>query len=423
MRTSHITQYLTSMAGLICLAIYLCVLAPYTSPLYASESIRREARFDVAFPINSFKVERDFGTNAAVLDSLAELITAVRDESTYIELKEIGLNGTASPDGRLTSNLRLADRRMRSLRDYIVANYDIPNSVIILKEASVPWDEFREMIKDEPRLLHIVSKGSDDSWLDAGIRMDRLKALDGGAVWRRLARDVFPQLRRSVVMTVVIETLPEPAPAPGPESESCEYVYEEAVEAEVVEEAVEAAPEPVPAARCHRSWHASTNVLAWTLGMTNLMGEYDFGCHWSVALSLYYSAWNYAKATRKFRAFIFRPELRWWPGEGHRGLFVDGHIQMAAYNFALPGWEYRIQDVGGRHPALGGGIGVGYRLPLGRSGRWAAEAAIGAGVYHLEYNRFVNEENGALVDRRERTFFGLDNVSVSVVYNFNAFGR
>ena len=65
MRTSHITQYLTSMAGLICLAIYLCVLAPYTSPLYASESIRREARFDVAFPINSFKVERDFGTNAA----------------------------------------------------------------------------------------------------------------------------------------------------------------------------------------------------------------------------------------------------------------------------------------------------------------------------------------------------------------------
>ena len=136
MRTSHITQYLTSMAGLICLAIYLCVLAPYTSPLYASESIRREARFDVAFPINSFKVERDFGTNAAVLDSLAELITAVRDESTYIELKEIGLNGTASPDGRLTSNLRLADRRMRSLRDYIVANYDIPNSVIILKEAA-----------------------------------------------------------------------------------------------------------------------------------------------------------------------------------------------------------------------------------------------------------------------------------------------
>ena len=358
-----------------------------------------------------------------MLDSLAELITAVRDESTYIELKEIGLNGTASPDGRLTSNLRLADRRMRSLRDYIVANYDIPDSVIILKEASVPWDEFREMIKDEPRLLHIVSKGSDDSWLDAGIRMDRLKALDGGAVWRRLARDVFPQLRRSVVMTVVIETLPEPAPAPGPESESCEYVYEEAVEAEVVEEAVEAAPEPVPAARCHRSWHASTNVLAWTLGMTNLMGEYDFGCHWSVALSLYYSAWNYAKATRKFRAFIFRPELRWWLGEGHRGLFVDGHIQMAAYNFALPGWEYRIQDVGGRHPALGGGIGVGYRLPLGRSGRWAAEAAIGAGVYHLEYNRFVNEENGALVDRRERTFFGLDNVSVSVVYNFNAFGR
>ena len=98
-------------------------------------------------------------------------------------------------------------------------------------------------------------------------------------------------------------------------------------------------------------------------------------------------------------------------------------MQMAAYNFALPGWEYRIQDVDGRHPALGGGIGIGYRLPLGRNGRWAAEAAIGAGIYHLEYDKFVNERNGRWVSRHTRKFAGIDNVAISLVYNFNAFNR
>lgn len=274
-------------------------------------------------------------------------------------------------------------------------------------------------------MLEIINQGDDNNAADVNRRLALLRTHNSGRTWRLLAGEFFPRLRLASMTVERMQTIPQRSPEPV--FESCEAEAEEAVkeivEEKAVEEVAEATPGPVPAARCHRSWHASTNVLAWTLGMTNLMGEYDFGCHWSVALSLYYSAWNYAKATRKFRAFIFRPELRWWLGEGHRGLFVDGHIQMAAYNFALPGWEYRIQDVGGRHPALGGGIGVGYRLPLGRSGRCAAEAAIGVGVYHLEYNRFVNEENGALVDRRERTFFGLDNVSVSVVYNFNAFGR
>lgn len=91
---------------------------------------------------------------------------------------------------------------------------------------------------------------------------------------------------------------------------------------------------------------------------------------------------------------------------------------MVSYNFARKGWSYRIQDVGGDHPALGGGIGAGWRMPLSRNGRWSAEAQIGAGCYALKYDRFENRPDGPLVDTRTRTWFGIDNVSVSVVYNF-----
>ncbi len=383
----------------------------------------QSVQIDIDFVINRSDINPAFSDNAGSISAMDSLFNESSSDST-ISIRSVSFRGAASPDGGLNLNRALSERRMNSLKNFVIGRYALPDSVLSAQGSEIPWNTFRSLVATTPfagseRVLEIINQGDDNNAADVNRRLALLRTHNSGRTWRLLAGEFFPRLRLASMTVERLQTIPRPTPGP----EICEAEPEEPVEAEVVEEAVEAAPEAALAARCHRSWHASTNVLAWTLGLTNLMGEYDFGCHWSVGLSLYYSGWNYAKATRKFRAFIFRPELRWWPGEGHRGLFVDGHIQMAAYNFALPGWEYRIQDVGGCHPALGGGIGVGYRLPLGRSGRWAAEAAIGAGVYHLEYNRFVNEENGALVDRRERTFFGLDNVSVSVVYNFNAFGR
>ena len=386
-------------------------------------------QIDIDFVINRSDINPAFSDNAGSISAMDSLFNETSSDST-ISIRNVSFRGAASPDGGLNLNRVLSERRMNSLKNFVSGRYALPDSVISAQGSEIPWNTFRSLVATTPfagseRVLEIINQGDDNNAADVNRRLALLRTHNSGRTWRLLAGEFFPRLRLASMTVERMQTIPQRSPEPV--FESCEAEAEEAVkeivEEKAVEEVAEATPGPVPAARCHRSWHASTNVLAWTLGMTNLMGEYDFGCHWSVALSLYYSAWNYAKATRKFRAFIFRPELRWWLGEGHRGLFVDGHIQMAAYNFALPGWEYRIQDVGGRHPALGGGIGVGYRLPLGRSGRWAAEAAIGVGVYHLEYNRFGNEENGALVDRRERTFFGLDNVSVSVVYNFNAFGR
>ena len=157
--------------------------------------------------------------------------------------------------------------------------------------------------------------------------------------------------------------------------------------------------------------------------MSNIAGEYQFAGRWFVGLSLYYSAWNYGKVTRKFRTFSFRPEVRYYFRDGGNGLFLDAHLAMTAYNFAFSGCKWRYQERDGKHPALGGGIGIGYRLPLSRDGRWRAEASAGAGVYHLDYDKFHNRDNGPWAGREKRTYVGLDHVSLSVVFTFNAAGR
>ncbi len=168
------------------------------------------------------------------------------------------------------------------------------------------------------------------------------------------------------------------------------------------------------------TWNLSTNLGGWGLAIANITGEYAFGCKsgckFSTALSIYYSAWNYGHHNHKYRTFIFRPELRYWPMGIRIGLFIDWHVGMAAYNFVTPGREYRIQDHRGKNPALGGGVGIGYRLMFGKS-RWGIEAQIGAGCYSLYYDRFVNVGNGQMVDTQRKTWFGIDNAALSIVFN------
>ena len=212
---------------------------------------------------------------------------------------------------------------------------------------------------------------------------------------------------------------PGPRPCPGAGSSSALIIT---VAAPMEQPEPEPGPEPEPVGPevpdCHPAWHISTDLAGWASLVSNVSGEFDFACRWSLNLNLRYSAWNYGKTTQKFRTFEFRPQVRYWFAPGHNRWFVEAHLSMISYNVALPGWDYRIQDRGGKHPALGGGIGAGYRLPF-RNPHWGMEFTVGAGVYNLDYDRFENRSNGPWVDRRKRTFYGIDNVAFSICYTFD----
>ena len=51
------------------------------------------------------------------------------------------------------------------------------------------------------------------------------------------------------------------------------------------------------------------------------------------------------------------------------------------------------------------------------------EASIGGGIYHLDYDMFLNRQDGLLYGRRSRTFYGIDQAALSLPYRFGIGSR
>ena len=161
-----------------------------------------------------------------------------------------------------------------------------------------------------------------------------------------------------------------------------------------------------------------SNAVGWAMFIANAAVEIDIIPHLSFSLPIYYSGIDYFSSRVRFRMFGVYPEFRYYIKE-RDGLFVGLHAGMAYYNFAIGG-DWRVQDKDGRSPALGGGINVGYRMPLlKKNSRWKMEFTLGAGVYDVHYERFVNTDNGPKeFGSVHKTVFALDNVGVNFSYSF-----
>lgn len=164
-----------------------------------------------------------------------------------------------------------------------------------------------------------------------------------------------------------------------------------------------------------------TNAIGLGMAIANVAAEVDLAKHWSFTLPVYYSAWDYFKSTIKFRTFALQPEFRYWLSEENDGFFGGVHFGLAYYNFAFDG-DYRYQDHNRETPAIGGGVSIGYRLPISKNNRWKVEFSLGAGVYSRHYDKFHNTprtKDGLMIESIKKTYWGIDQAAVSFSYSFD----
>ncbi len=369
-----------------------------------------------------------FTINRATLPVTPALRTFVlKIDSLYRanDLASIKIIGSASPDGRAESNDLLAARRVASLRSYIVNNSSIPADFISENVIGNNWEGLEELASEmlpsaeANAVITICRNGKSHE-----ARLAALKHLNGGRTWITLRDKLLPKLRytlatactedgRTLTYDVSNETFTATEPTVVEPVEEPVVIVEE--EEEIV--IVEPIAEPEEEDTWMRHFYIKTNLPAWLMLWTNAALEIDCAPHWSATLSCYYSGFNYFSHRVKFRTLTFMPEMRYWFRRDNVGPFIGAHMGVAYFNCAFNG-DYRYQDHDAARPALGGGLDLGWRFNL-RNPRWKMEVSVGYGIYHLDYDLFMNHYNGMLVDRVKRTFYGIDNAAFSLIYTFD----
>ena len=424
--------------------------------------------FSVSFRSGYSSIDPSFGNNAATISDIVAFI-ADRSRDTSLVIKSIEFVGTSSPEGYIEANERLALKRAAALEQFIRERVAVPDS-IVSTHTFTHWDSLIEAVRtstlpNRQAVVDILSQAPSrvvySRTQSEDARIVRLRKMDGGATWYAIKRRYLGSMRNAAAVFVTCtkrEPTPtqEPAPTPTtvgeptateePANEQTTPIVAEQPASEqpapaVVEQPASEQPaptvveqpapttapqtpqenQPAPAPQQNewtRHLYLKTNAVGWALSAANLAVEIDLARHWSFALPVYYSGVDYFKSDLKFRIFTIQPEFRYWFRADNRGWFLGGHFGMAYYNFALQG-KWRIQDHDGSSPSFGGGISAGYRMPIGRSGRWTVEFSVGGGVYSADYDKFYNKRNGAVGERVRKTFVGVDNVGVSFSYMFN----
>ena len=391
---------------------------------YAQE---KRTEICVDFRVNSTVIDSAYSDNAVRMREIIDFLEAIRRDST-INIVEVSFCGAASPEGSDQLNRRLAQGRLTALERLVRKEVDIPDSLITHNDSYIPWDYLKSQIEDS-ELLHkdeviaileeearLVDYHYPNLHIDS--RVVKLQKLDNGKVWQQMNKLFFGQMRNA---SVVFITYKKEVPAVQEP-----IIVQDTV---VAEPSTEIAPDTTAIVATivpkieewNRKLYLKTNALFWGMGMTNVSAEIDLAKHWSFALPVTYSAWNYFTSTVKFRTLAVQPEFRYWFNENNQKFFIGAHFGYAQYNVAVDG-NYRYQDHDGKSPALGGGISVGYRMPISKSDKWHIEFSLGAGVYSLHYDKFYNTPNtkdGLMIESVKKTYWGIDQAAVSFSYSFD----
>ena len=386
----------------------------------AQTPVRTYVGAEVHFRLDDSRLDPDYMGNAESLRNFARMVDSIG--TSHID--SIVVRSQSSPEGVYEHNIKLSRLRARAMREYMESRHPELSSLVRVEACGESWLRLREYVAQDTkmkestiaRVLSII-----DSDVNVGTKKWRLQQLP---VYRYLLSTYYPRIRNSMLYIIYCHTeegdtvrrttaMTSPRPALLSVSSTAESLGKEC--------------KPLPvgstaqAALWRRNLYVKTDLAAWSMAISNLSVEVDLLPHWSFTLPAGYSAWNYGRSTLKFRTLYVRPEVRYWLRAENEGFFGGAHFGMAYYNLAFDG-EYRYQDREGRTPALGGGVSVGYRLPIGKSARWAAEFSLGAGCYSLDYDIFYNTPHtpdGRLMESRRETYWGIDHVGITVSYRID----
>ena len=378
----------------------------------------------VFFRTGKSAFDANFERNGERLDNFikkAEQIKSLEEEGKrYVSLEGIVLLSGASPEGSLDLNTKLARQRQQAMLNYLKPRLHISDSQVQRSTDIIDWAYLRNRVTQDMAMPPAQWEATIKALETTPTSVNAFRKEIGEGAWNYLLKNHFPAMRRSsVVFLWRVEDeliLPELKYDPIPDVD---------VPIPQFEAVDESAPKVarIPYKKADRQFIAKVNLMTLPLLVANGGVEYQPLEHFSVGLIAYYTALDWFTETIKFRVLGLQPEIRYWPTGKMMGFFAGAHATFGWYNIAVGG-DWRYQDHQQKTPTFGGGVSVGYKIPLGKDiydNPWGVEFVLGAGALPLHYDIYYNVHNGRLAGEDYRTYWGIDQAAISVTYRFGRY--
>lgn len=386
-----------------------------------------EKRYNIFFRVNNSTIEENFNDNKRTLEQMRKDIeTTISIDGALPDT--ILILATASPEGSVTVNKKLANNRAGNTEKYLLKHFpEFKNSFFIVEHLDEDWDGLKQVLLAHPefpqreQMLEIINNEKDSD-----NKEQRLRALNKG--WKYLMQNYIHALRNSSITIKVAMTADNKddefvrgkVESPKTHTEPIEPIEFTHTPTIVQPTTIIQLPPPKPGKFHKTIFAARTNLLmpGLSIGL-----EFPIQENWSIGINYNYP-WAVSKNNRwcveKLSLFLDAKywftgdKTAWSPTSRLKGHGVGLYAGTGYYDF-----QNRIKGAQGEFVDFG--VDYLYALPVAND-KLRLEFNIGFGFIKTWYRPYTPstdyedliKEPG--VKYRSTDFFGPTRAGVSLVY-------
>ena len=357
----------------------------------------------IYFRQGKHELELDFKDNRQVLDKI--------NRSAFY-LKKVEVVGGASPEGSVSLNKALSEKRAQEIFDYLSRYGNLADSMKVTRFIGRDWQGLLDLVKADPKVPYqkesIILLEEIIRMEAAGSKRDlfwKLVAFRRGKPYRYMYYKLFPELRASQMLLMQWEAPKPLEPTP----------YNFVTVKPEFSSLLLKVPMPVDSRCKSYHWAIKTNALYDLLLVPNIGVEFGFGKNWSVGANWMYAWWSNRGKNDFWRIYGGDVEVRRWFGKKAAEKPLQGHHlgvygQLLTYDFELGGrgymadkWNYAF------------GVSYGYSLPIAK--RLNLDFTLGIGYWGGRYKEYLPVEGHYVwQSTKNRRWFGPTKAEVSLVW-------
>lgn len=363
-------------------------------------------------------VDSGYRDNRHAIQALRELLA---DSFRTARIDSISIRAYSSPDGNRTYNQRLANRRAKAVKGYLVWKYPHLDQHRIQTSADVEnWDGLLTFIENAPNMpckeqvMKIIASHARNEAKEA-----RLKAVGGGAAYRYIQKHILPELRNASVCTVWMKQADERLFV-SRETSTTPLLIEERQDYKVFFPATTPNPSSIRRGRKKQPFLAlKTNLLFDAALMPNIELELPLGKRFSLNGELMFPWWLFDGDKYCMQILSGGLEGRYWLGNRQNHKVLNGHF-LGLY---AGGGKYDLQwDRNGYQGEffIAAGISYGYAMSIAKN--LNLEFSLGIGLLRTTYEHYHTLDNYQTLlwqNNGRYTWLGPTKAKISFVWMLN----